>query len=91
MKTLKSIIAVAAVSLSLSACGHSDPSLANGVGRIGSGIYQASEMSGFNVDVMTQAVRQCAIEGKVPDVMATSTKEGLYSGNKYATMMFRCI
>lgn len=83
-------LVIMGLALALAGCGHDIAGGASGVNRIGDGIYQASEMNAFGIDVQQQAVRQCEIEGKRPTNLVPGTKQGMASGREYATLMFQC-
>jgi hypothetical protein len=86
-KMIKNVIFIISV-FGLSGCVTTDPTLASGVYRNGGGIYSVSGM-GFR-DPTTQAVRQCQMDGKNISILASTTERGLYSGNNYPKIVFRC-
>lgn len=93
MKNLFIILSV----LTLTGCadvqiGGGDPSLANGVERKGGGVYSVSGASIMFGDVFDQAIQQCQMDGnKKLSILAQSTRVGIYSGNTYPMLVFRCI
>ncbi|SFV81913.1 hypothetical protein MNB_SUP05-6-534 [hydrothermal vent metagenome] len=89
-KTISSISAVVtlAILLFVSGCASTDPTLAGGVKRAGSGIYTIDGISSFNPAV--SAVRQCQIDGGTLDIMTTTQVRGMFSGNTYSKLIFKC-
>ena len=86
----KPITVILTVTFVLAGCATTrDPTLISGVKREGGGIYSSSEM-GFN-DPMRSAIQQCQLDGnKRLSILTSTTIRGIYSGNTYANLFFRC-
>lgn len=81
------------VLLTLTSCATtSDPSLASGVKRQGGGIYSISELNlSFTFDTLiSQATKQCRLDGNKRLNIMTSTYETGFSGTRYPMLVFRC-
>jgi hypothetical protein len=99
VRTAIRIIGAAAIiavgTIILSGCAASqlggDSSLANGVRRLGGGMYSVSEMSLLMGDPIVAAAQQCQMDGNKKLVIAgNTTRTGVASGTVYAVTMFRC-
>lgn len=85
----KSITVFFTAVIALAGCAStSDPSLAPGAKREGSGIYSSSAL-GFN-DPTRSAISQCQIDGNKKLSILTSTTVRGVSGTNYAKLIFRC-
>ena len=90
MKKTLFISSIALLSLTSCATVQTDPTLANGVKRLGGGVYSVSEMSVMFGDPALQAVRQCELDNSDLDIQGTTTKTGMASNTKYAVILFKC-
>lgn len=88
-KTLLPIVALTAL---VSACATmpADPTLAQGVQRLDTRLYSVSEMQVWGGNLAAVAVRQCQMDGGQLNVISNTSQTGVYSGNSYAVLVFRC-
>jgi len=77
---------------SLSACAPLPPGTNTGVTALGDGLYQTSEMGFIGGSTATKAAQYCkeVHPGTKLAIVGNTTQTGMYSGNSYPVLIFRC-